>query len=489
MSTDCPSSTRFAVPYLKPIPNLKKVRVAVQPLLFGTEPGSPVTLQPDHQGPRWTAMAWPQDTDPLVEYLAPAKIYTAGDFVQFKMQNFSAFAVSTVPSAYQMSVLAEFGKPVVPFWDAAGHPSAGPELRAAAERHGVPGFCPNGVEEVERVQRALRAITFMRSMRVLPVGPVWQRSTRPDDAELSRFSPTEYEDMQRIFGMQFLEEREINEFFEAIEQADENEVQQVVQQWREETEFAEPNISKGLILYARVYLALRDLLAVHGSNCLLHMCDEPVKGDRCTCMGLDFWAPVPVEIGRTVWGCEFVPCWAYALLVDEGIPLCCKGATKSLVAVSLLMGLSGGAAIVEGGISTPQEDLLVQMPDLIPPSMLDSRKPVQLADMHHRGVGCTNFGELEEGRLVTGLLVDASKREWYTCTGEVLWTKREQGRYPGEGNPGAEGFALRVKNAPRIRACHRTTGSHLVVALGDWTKHLEVLAPAFQAHVHNLDEA
>ena len=179
MSTDCPSSTRFAVPYLKPIPNLKKVRVAVQPLLFPPDPGTP-DLQAGAGSP-WTALEWPQQRDFLVDYLAPVKINSASDFVQLKQQQFAAFALPKVPSAEVMYHLTKFGKPVVPFWDAAGHPSVGPALCAAAERHGVPGFCADGAEGVERVQRVLRAMTFLRNMRVLTVGPVWRRNTGPDE--------------------------------------------------------------------------------------------------------------------------------------------------------------------------------------------------------------------------------------------------------------------------------------------------------------------
>jgi hypothetical protein len=299
--------------------------------------------------------------------------------------------------------------------------------------------------------------------------------------------------------MQFLEEREMNEFFEAIEQVEEDEAEQVAQQWRQEAELAEENVRRNLTLYARVYLGLRNLLAAHGGNSLCEMCDEWPTGERHACMGIDCWAePGP---GRRCVN-EFVPCWAYALLIDEGIPCYCKGDLKQLVAISLLMGLSGGAAVMGDAYRgmppdemrrLMEQNIWVQRHDLVPPSMVDNRKRVHLVDMHYREVGCANFGELEEGRVVTGLYMDVTKREWYSYTGEVLWTKRDrEGRpeqYSSAVDNCSEGIAFQVKNAVRIHECLAAKADHQVLALGDWTKHLELLAPLYQAHVENLDEA
>jgi hypothetical protein len=490
-----------------PPPNLKSLRVTLQPIVF--DPKQRILAR--HPLDTLDRMRSVAQKHRFTDILPLKQVTAGGDFQTLDLQRISAFAVPAVPGAELMDRIARIGKPVVPFWNEQGRPSAGPELGAAVELHGGKAFCPSGVEEVERVLRVLRAMTLLRDMRVLTVGPVMRRRSDPDGDPCCRFSPTEYQDMRRDFGIRFLEELNQNAYFDAIEEADEKEAERVAERWAQETD-STSRIRSQLSLYARIHLGLRNLLLEHNANSLCVMCDEWPTGRRKETrkvMGIDVFAGVP-GVGNIRYINEFVPCWSYALLIDEGVPCFCKGDTKQLVSLSLLMGLSGGAGVMgdlyrgmpEAEIEQMvQQNIFVQRHDIAPPSMGDSRKRVKLLDMHNRQVGCTNFVELKEGSRLTVLDMNAAKKEWICFTGEVLWTRstpNPSGTYSREIDNCSQGIALKVKNASRIRELKwggvRPTlgsllGEHQVMAHGDWTKHLELLGGAFNARVRNLDQA
>jgi hypothetical protein len=302
------------------------------------------------------------------------------------------------------------------------------------------------------------------------------------------------------FGMRFLEEVNMNAYFEAIEQADEREAQSVAMKWAQEVDILKETVRRNLVIYARINLALKSLLAKYQANSLCVYCDEQPT-DRKKVLGIDFTEYVP-GTGKKGYLNESVPCWSYALLIDEGVPCFCKGDHQQLVSLSLLMGLSGEAGVM-GDLyrATPppeierliQENIVVQRHDLVPPSMGDRRKRVKLVDLHNRTVGCCNFMELKEGSPVTILNVNRAKSEWFYWTGEVLWTKRVPDgiaeEYSEEIDNCCQGIAVRVKNARRIQEVYAGIGGHQVLAHGDWTEHLELLGQVFNARVQNLDVA
>ena len=435
----------------------------------------------------------------FVDVLAPIAIRRVKDLEKLQHEGITAFVLLTQPRDALVERLARLGKPVLPSWDEKGNPRIGPEICQQVKTAGGVCLYPQGEVEVTSALRALRAVALLSGMRVLMVGPLkWFRTEFLRAGKIgttfAQWTPTELEDLSRIFGMRMLPEEPINAYFAAIEAADEGEAKEWAAKWASEMDIVKgkERLGENLVNYAKIHVAVRNLIKEHNAHALCVSCDcRPT--DRTTVLGIDISAQTPE--GNTYLN-DFVPCWSAAQLIDEGIPWFCKGDTTQLMAISLAMGVSGRAALM-GDVYrfSPQEEIeklvreniVLQRHDIAPPSMRAKGKRVQLTDMHNRGVGCCDFVEMAQGSTVTLLNVGRGKLEWRCYTGRVVWSKR--------GNVGPQGpvdnccmeVAVRVKDAARVWEGLDGWVEHQVLVQGDWMRELEMLGQIYEAKVRNLD--
>jgi hypothetical protein len=420
-----------------------------------------------------------------VDVLAPASVSRTQDLEKLQCENITAFVVAEQRDDNLLGELARLGKPVLPGWDAKGSPSLGRDLYDKVVAAGGKALYPQGEAELESALRALRAVELLQGMRVLMVGPLQWFRTGYLRAESVQWIPNELEELESRFGMKILPEEDMNAYFAAIEVADEKEAKYWAAEWARETDIVKSRVKENLVTYARIYVAIRNLIKQRKADALCVSCDGRPT-DRESVLGIN------LEGGNIN---EFVPCWSAALLLDEGIPWFCKGDTRQLVSISLLMGISGRPALMGDPYrASPKEEIEklvaqnihLQRHDIIPPSMGAKGKRMQLTDMHNRGVGCCGFVEMAEGSTVTLLEMDRWKTHWRCYTGQVVWSKLAN-LEPEPHDQCCVEVAYRVKNARQVWEAQQSWSEHQVLVQGDWMPELEMLGRIYGTRVRNLD--
>lgn len=362
-------------------------------------------------------------------------------------RNVSAFLVGGLNFGL-LGELCKLGKPLLTGWDSFGYSWFGRLLREFVDETDAVCFVPFDAEDVKKILRVLRAVTFLRDLRTLYIGDIPSHSVRNTSYD--------FDDMQRRLGIRF-QQVSIEDLEKTINEVANEEAEQVARRWSENADILDEREER-LDEYAKIYLGLKGLLEQNDAN-----------GITMDCAYL-----------KTV---ELVPCFSFACLIDEGIPSGCEGDTSALISMSILMGLSGEAALM-GNLfaNTTHEDIednvIVINHDVVPPSMRAKGKRLKLRDFHATKKGLTGFVELEEGRKVTVVGMDRNARRLWCSSGEVVWTE--------DTVKCRTSIGVRVKDAKRIG--RESFGHHQALAYGDWTEELEMLGKVLKLEVHQLDK-
>lgn len=343
--------------------------------------------------------------------------------------------------------ICQLGKPILTHWDAFGYSWQARLVREFIDETDAVCLIPFGAEDVKRIMRVLRAVTLLRGLRALYVGHIPSHSVKS--------ASYDFDDMENRLGLQF-DQVSVEDFEEAVDQAGDEEAEQVAKSWSEHADVLNGRQEK-LEEYAKIYLGLKDLLEQHEANAVTMDC----------------------AFLKTV---ELVPCYSFANLIDEGIPSGCEGDTSALISMSILMGISGEAALMGNLFSnTTHEDIesnvIVINHDIVPPSMAGKGKRIRLRDFHATGQGLTGFVELETGDKVTVMGMDRKASKLWCSSGEVVWTEDTVHCRTSIG--------VKVKDAKRIG--REGFGHHQALVYGDWTKDLEMLGRILRLDVRCLD--
>mgnify|MGYP000312399422 FL=1 len=168
---------------------------------------------------------------------------------------------------------------------------------------------------------------------------------------------------------------------------------------------------------------------------------------------------------------EYVPCLAYSLLIDEGIPCGCEADLSALFVMAMLMGVSSKSVLM-GNLNENathmdiENNIVVVNHDVLPPSFVCPACKIALRDYHATAKGVTPYAELIEGLPVTlaGMHWDMDK-VWAT-TGEVVWTE--------DTTHCRVSIGVKVNNAKRVSK--DAFSHHVVMAYGNYIKELRLLA-------------
>ena len=343
--------------------------------------------------------------------------------------------------------VCKLGRPILTAWDSFGYSWWGRFIREFVDGTDVACFVPFGHEDVERIVRVLRAYTFLRNMRAIYVGDIPSHSVRDADYD--------FDDIQRRFGIRF-HQLSVGDFEEAVSEVDWGEAEAVARRWAEEAEVLDGREER-LPEYARIYLGLKGLIERNDANAITMDC----------------------AYLRTA---DLVPCYSFSKLIDEGIPSGCEGDTSALISMAILMGISGGPALMGNLFSNTthrdiEENVIVINHDVVPPSMAGEGRKLRLRDFHATGKGLTGFVELREGAEVTVVGMDrGAGRIWYT-RGKVVWTEDTVHCRTSIG--------VKVGDAKRIG--RESFGHHQVLAYGDMADELEMLAKVLKLEALSLD--
>jgi len=372
-----------------------------------------------------------------VNFLEKIKVDKPEDVSRLSLEA-DAYIIKGV-SIYDEVVLKrilDLGKPIFPAWDRWGYAWAGRFLKDKLEKMGAWTVVPYGAEDVLAIIRALRGIKAVKKLRALYIGDVPSHSVFNACYDFDLIKRKLGSELIRIPLNDFI--KEINDVTEemALEKADE---------WGKRFLIVKDRLKK-LPEYAKIYLALKNLLNKFDANAVTVDCA---------------WLP----------DVEYVPCVAYSLLIDEGIPAGCEADTNALLMMSLLMGISNQAAMM-GNLNenATHEDLekniIVINHDVLPPSMACKGCQYRIMDFHGTGKGVTGFAELEKGALVTLANIHPDLDKMWVTIGKIVWTLDTTHCRVSVG--------IKVKNAKQVS--RESFGHHVSLTYGDWSRELKIAA-------------
>jgi hypothetical protein len=383
----------------------------------------------------------------FLEILPSQKVEKVGDIDKLP-RDVSAYIISGVFGlVFDFGLVAEIaklGKVILPLWDNWGYGWEGRFIREATEEGEGVCFVPFGAQDIKNILYVLRAYAFIRGMRTLYIGDIPSNSVK--DANY------DFADLEKRFGMQFIH-LGFEDLSKAIKEAGDDESEKIANLWKKNAEILDGREER-LIRYAKTYIALKSLLSEYEANALTVDC-----------------AFLP--------DVELVPCYAFGVLADEGIPAGCEGDTSALLTMSMLMGLSGKSALMGNLFSNTthndiENNVIVINHDVVPPSMGDGK--IKLRDFHASKMGLTGFTKLKKGKEVTVSGMDRkTKRLWYS-KGEIVWTE--------DTTHCRTSIGIKVKNAKRIG--REGFGHHQSIAYGNFSDKIEMLSKILKIEAIDL---
>lgn len=335
--------------------------------------------------------------------------------------------------------LISMNKPILAKWDDWGFSWFGRASKLKLKKYsGAKYYYPFGADDVNDILGAIKAWKRIRTMRVIYIGDLPSHSVMCSD----RSSSFEY--LGERFGTDFVH-LDFSDYIKAVEGADEDSATRLAKEW-ESTYSVVDGREKKLKFYAKVYLGLRNLLRQHNANVITMDCA---------------WLP----------DTEYVPCFAYSKLIDEGTTTVCEADIPALYAMVAMMEFSGGLTMMgnlnENATHADIEKNIVTINhDLLPLSMCRRGCRPKLRDFHASGKGLTLYADLEMGRTVTlaGMHPDMDK----------LWTTRGSVQWSEDTTHCRITVGIKVDNAKRIG--RSAFGDHIVMAYGDHIERFRRLA-------------
>ena len=330
--------------------------------------------------------------------------------------------------------LTQFGKPILPQWDSWGYVW---NIRYLPAKD-VYTFAPFGSQDVKDVLRAMYARKCLGQIRALYFGEV------PSHTISNSFY--NFETLRRRFGITLIR-KPLRDYVVAVQNAHEQLGRELGAKWSQtyRIEDDKEDLEGKIGEYARIYLALKNILHKENANALSIDC-----------------AALP--------SAEYVPCFSVSQLIDEGYIWACEGDISALLAMAILISISQEPATM-GNIfeNTTHQDIennvIVLNHDVLPPSMACKGCPIVLHDFHGTGKGLTGYAELETGREVTLLSIDQFAFKMWIVQGEVAWTEDTIHCRIAVG--------IKVHDAKRI--AKEIGGHHPAMVYGDFARPLSLL--------------
>ena len=332
--------------------------------------------------------------------------------------------------------LSAFGKPIMAEWDAWGYSWFGRLSKFRLEKFFEPKyFYSAGAEDLKAALGAIRAWKKITTLRALYIGEF------PSHSVVTSNKCFDFDDLKKRFGLEiiFLDNQD---YIKAIENVPAAAAEKLTEQWKRSYEILDGRENK-LPLYARIYLGIHQLLEEHRANALTMDCA---------------WLP----------DVEYVPCFTFSKLIEEGIIAACEGDLPALLMAAALQGASA-APVLMGNLdaNATHEDLenniITINHDLVPLSLGNPACRPKLRDFHATGKGLTPYVDLKENELVTiaGLHWDLDKI--LVTKGLTRWTE--------DTTHCRITIGVEVKNARQV---HKLSfGHHQVMTYGDHTRALE----------------
>ena len=338
--------------------------------------------------------------------------------------------------------IAELGKPVMAEWDSWGYSIHGRISKFRLRKFSkVKRYFTMGVDDLLCTIRALLGWKMVRSMRILYIGRMPSHSVFPGDSVTFQY-------IKDKFGSE-ITQLKMKEFIKAVEEVEVEEVKGVAERLRKEfilLDGRDTNLEK----YVKIYKALKDLLSRYQANAVTIDC-----------------AALP--------SIEYVPCLAFSLLIDEGIPCGCEADLPALFTMAMLMGASSRPAMM-GNLNENvthmdiEDNIVVLNHDVVPTALACRECKVKVRDFHATGKGATPYAELQTGMPVTLAGMHWDMDEVWASKGIIRWTE--------------DTIHCRISVGIEVDDAKRLTkeafGHHVVMVYGDYVDETKRMADLFE---------
>lgn len=334
-----------------------------------------------------------------------------------------------------MKELAALGKPILAGWDNWGFGWEGFMLREYLAPFNLEPLIPFSNAEVKAILRALRGWKALKELRALYIGDI------PSHSVLANF---DFIDIHHRLGP-ILAHRSFAEYKQAVIHVGDGKARALAQEWRSKYRILDKR-DEYLPQLAKVYLGLKEMLTVHQTNGLTVDC-----------------AFLP--------DVDLAPCFAFSLLINEGVPSGCEGDTNALMMMTLLMGISGHPALMGNLFENAthadiEDDVIVINHDVVPPDMGCKGCQITLRNFHESGKGLTGYVDLEKGQPVTIVGMNTSSTKVWATFGKVAWTEDTVHCRVSIG--------IKVPDAKQVG--RRAFGHHQVITYGDYTGEIQIIS-------------
>ncbi len=347
-----------------------------------------------------------------------------------------------------LEAIARKGKPLIAEWDHWGYSVHGRLSRFRLNRFkGVKHIIPMGQEDIYNLISALRALRYLRNLRVLYIGKFPPRSvTVPSDVSFKL--------IEDKFGSKLIN-ISLDEYVETIRNVPLEEAKKISEEWQQKYCVAE-YLKASFIEYVKIYIGIKKLLDKYDANALTVEC------------------PALPDI-------KYVPCLAFSMLLDEGIPAGCEADLPALLAMSILMAASGDTAFM-GNLNENvthwdiEHNIVTINHDVVPPSYSCPSCKYLIKDYHDTRVGATPYTDIPIGLKVTLAGMHWNLDKIWATKGEVVSTHDTvHCRIT---------VRVRVENAKKVS--REAFGHHAVLIRGDHVNVLRTLSELLNLEFHEL---
>ena len=291
--------------------------------------------------------------------------------------------------------LALLKKPIMPEWDSWGYSIHGRLSKFRFDKYSdVKHIIPMGADDVLSTISAIKGVKALKTLKVLYIGKYPPRSVAvPKEITLGYIHEKIGPEIRVI---------DMDEYLDTIWKIDDSKAEELAENWKTKFEI-ENKIGTNFTEFAKIYLALKKLLEKYNANALTVECPA-----------------IPAI--------EYVPCMAFSLLIDDGIPSGCEGDLPALFTMTVLMAISGKGALM-GNLNENvthwdiEKGIITINHDVIPPSYACPMCRIKVKDYHGMKVGATLYSDLIEGAPVTVAGIHWNMNKIWATEGEIAWTK------------------------------------------------------------------
>ncbi len=290
---------------------------------------------------------------------------------------------------------------------------------------------PRNLEAVNRAIRLARTRKKLWRTKAIVIGVIETPYTEQKSWDFQRIRRNLGVAPKQVEMLRLLNERK---------KCSEEEVERIAKEWEKEADEIIGPTHAQICESVRTYLAVKKIMKEEQANAVTMNC-----------------AVLP--------NVDFVPCLGFAKMISEGIPAGCENDIQALVAMCILMYLSGKPAIMGNFWYEFKTNRVVISHCVLPQKIIKEGSPYILRDFHGTGKGVTGYGDIETEGPITILGINRGFDKFHIIKGKVF--SIEDG-----GKSTSCRYKIRVDVEDVQKIARERVGDHHAAVLGDYVEDL-----------------